>query len=255
MTKALIDFDILLYNIGYTTEDQPEEIAFIRTDEFITNILLSTDATDYTGYLSDSKENNFRYKIDPEYKAHRTQPKPKHYEAIKEYLITAHDAKIAYGQEADDSLCQVQYRDYRDVFYEAQPLNTICCTIDKDILQGVPGHHYSWPIYRRGEIVREAQFIETSEDAALRFHYFQLLKGDKSDNIFGIDGLGDKKIAKLFEGVPTEDLYEVVSAQYMFQYKDEWKDKLVKNSQLLWIKRTDEENELTPTEIKLREEE
>jgi 5'-3' exonuclease len=246
--KALIDFDCIVYIIGYASEDDPVEVALGRVDEMITNIIIATGATDYQGYLSDSRENNYRYKVDPSYKANRTQAKPIHYDSIKEHLIIKHNAKIAHGQEADDSLAQDQVYYNGGCMDKDEEEDTICATIDKDILYGVPGNHYSWPIYRKGEVSREAMFIHTSEDEALRFHYLQLLKGDKSDNVRGIDGLGDKKIAKLFEGVPTNKLFDIVVNQYERQWGFSWDQELIKNSMLLWIKRTNDENEKTPVE-------
>ncbi len=68
-------------------------------------ILLDTGATEFTIWLSDRAENNFRYKIYPEYKANRKDlPRPRHLEALKEYLITKWSARIALGMEADDAL-------------------------------------------------------------------------------------------------------------------------------------------------------
>jgi 5'-3' exonuclease len=257
---ALIDLDVVCYAVGYASEDDPVEVALGRVDEMITNIIIATGATDYQGYLSDSRENNYRYKVDPSYKANRTQAKPIHYDSIKEHLIIKHNAKIAHGMEADDALGITQSRVYfhfKGEISSTPPsvttisphiVQTICATIDKDILYGVPGNHYSWPIYRKGEVSREAMFIHTTEDEALRFHYLQLLKGDKSDNVRGIDGLGDKKIAKLFDGVPTDELFGIVKEKYEEQWGEDWIKEIVKNSQLLWIRRTNDENEKTPVE-------
>lgn len=251
--QALIDGDIITYLIGYTTELEDVEEAQWRTDAFIDNIILATGATDYKVYLSDSSENNFRYKVNPEYKAHRTQPKPVHYDAIKEYLITKHKAKIAYGMEADDSLAieqSIQNYVYHSMLLSGKQegcSKSIICTIDKD-MDMVPGLHYSWPIYRKGEIVREGRIYTVTEDEGLRFFYKQMVVGDTSDNIRGIDGLGPKKTEKLFEGVPTEKLVDIVAQEYDVQWGDRWYEEMVKNSKLLWIKRSEEENELTPVE-------
>jgi 5'-3' exonuclease len=254
---ALLDCDVIVYQVGYASEDDPIEVALGRVDEMITNIIIATGATDYQGYLSDSRENNYRYKVDPNYKANRTQAKPLHYDSIKEHLIIKHNAKIAHGMEADDIMAINQCKTPKYVvdpgYLGEMDYDTICATIDKDILYGVPGNHYSWPIYRKGEVVREAMFIHTTEDEALRFHYLQLLKGDKSDNVRGIDGLGDKKIAKLFDDVPTDKLFDIVAERYWEQWMSTWKEELVKNSKLLWIKRTNDENEQTPVEKKLNE--
>lgn len=242
----------MTYAVGYTTDLEPVEEAYFRTDAFISNILIATDATDYKVFLSDSSENNFRYKIDPQYKAQRTQPKPVHYDAIKEYLITKHGAKIAHNREADDELGVAQTKaNYKSgVLRQGYP--TIICSIDKDLGQ-IPGYHYSWPITRKGEVVREGRIFEITEDEGLRFYWSQLLIGDKSDNIFGIDGLGPKKTEKLFEGVPTNELFYIVAEQYEKQYgEEEWAVKLVKNSKLLWIKRSEGESEETPVEYYIR---
>jgi 5'-3' exonuclease len=236
--KVLVDGDIVVYQIGYASEEDEVQVAQDRVDEMLGTIIIATEAIDYSTYLSDSKEGNFRYKVDSNYKAQRVQAKPRHYDAIKQYLIEKHGARITLGFEADDQI---------SIDLQNDP-NTISATIDKDILYGVPGNHYSWPIYRKGEVSREAMFIHTSEDEALRFHYLQLLKGDKSDNVRGIDGLGDKKIAKLFDGVPTDELFYIVFREYYTQWGDSWEQELVKNSQLLWIRRTNDENEKTPVE-------
>ena len=255
---ALIDADIICYNVGYTTEDDPVEVAYSRVDEFISNIILVTGATDYVGYLSDSAENNFRYKIDPSYKANRIQPKPKWYNEIKEYLIVKHGAKIAYGMETDDMLGILQTEANHKAGVLRQGYPTIIASIDKD-LQQIDGYHYSWPIWRKGEIVREWKVFKVTKDEGLRFFYSQLLIGDVADNIQGIDGLGEKRTAKLFDGVPTENLYDIVVEKYEEQYSTskgfgwgEWITKLVNNSKLLWIKRTNEENEETPVEARLK---
>ena len=247
---ALIDGDIITYSVGFVTQEEPVETAYLRADEFISNILTATDADDYKVFLSDSKENNFRYKVNSEYKANRTQEKPIHYDAIKEYLIVSHTAKIAHGMEADDAMAINQAKDIPSKYSYSSP--TIIATIDKDLDQ-IEGLHYRWPIYRKGEIVKEARVYTVDSDEGIRYFWKQMIVGDRSDNIRGIDGLGEKKTDKLFEGVPTQHLFEVVAEQYKNQWGDKWEEEMVRNSKLLWIKRSDEENELTPTEISLRE--
>lgn len=102
--KALIDGDIITYRCGFASEDVSEAIALSRADQTIERIIKETKAIEHQLYLSDNKENNFRYKIYPAYKANRTKPLPRHYQAIKDHLIKKHNAVIALGQEADDAL-------------------------------------------------------------------------------------------------------------------------------------------------------
>lgn len=103
---ALVDGDILVYRVGFTTEQEDFEVARWRFDEMMDNILNATDAQQFSIYLSDSTDNGFRKQIYPSYKANRTQPKPRHYDALKEYAIMEWGARITPEQEADDALAQ-----------------------------------------------------------------------------------------------------------------------------------------------------
>lgn len=259
--KALIDADILVYTIGYASELDPVEAAYERVDGFITNIILATGATDYTCYLSDSAENSFRHQIYPEYKANRTQPKPTWYNEIKQYLIEHHDAKIAYGMEADDALGISQVPSGRDHYYNTDPVElsyssrTIICSIDKD-LDMIPGEHYSWPIFRKGEVVREGKIYEVGYDEGLRKFWHQVIKGDRTDNIFGIEGMGDKKADKFMADISTDSLHDEIKELY----GDD--ERFYLNCNLLWIMREEgetftewmkkngiKESQLTSTEV------
>jgi 5'-3' exonuclease len=233
---ALVDADVLLYLIGYTTEEEDVEIAYLRMNDKIADIILATDATDYRLFLSDSAENNFRYKINPEYKSNRTQPKPRHYEALKEFLIVKHNAQIAYGMEADDAMAINQAED------------TIICTIDKD-LDTIPGKHYKWEIWRKGTIVKEAQLYEVNELEAIRFFYKQMLIGDTADAIKGITGIGKKGADKLLDPCTTpEEMFNIVSEKYVNEFGDNWQDQMEMTGKLLWILRHDEDSYQLPNQ-------
>lgn len=101
---ALIDGDIVCYRCAWSTENEAEGIAKHRCDEMLDGILMDTQATEFQIWLSDSQENNFRYKIDSNYKANRTGPKPKHLDFLKEHIIINWGARIAHEMEADDML-------------------------------------------------------------------------------------------------------------------------------------------------------
>jgi len=142
---ALIDADIITHRIGFTTEGDSQEIARFRCDDLIDSILVDTGADQYQLWLSDSKESNFRYQIDPSYKANRTQPKPRHYDFLKEHLIVNWGAKIAFGMEADDALGIKQDKEYPH--YGDKTVYTIICSIDKDLLT-IPGRRRRRPSCR-----------------------------------------------------------------------------------------------------------
>lgn len=204
--KALIDGDILLYRVGYTTEDVDFNIAVWRMDKLITTILSATQTSKYHVALSAGRTETFRAEIYPEYKANRTQPKPLHYDELKTYLIQEWGAVVEVGQEADDRLGIEQNE------------NTIICSIDKDLLQ-IPGHHYNF--------VKEAFSFVTEEEGILHF-YKQLLTGDVIDNIRGVTGIGAGKAAKLLDpevGQPEGRLFSLVREKYVDWLQREWADR------------------------------
>lgn len=182
-------------------------------------ILHETNAMGYNLFLTGS--DNFRFSIYPEYKANRKDTaRPKHYAAIREFLVTDWKAKVTDGIEADDAMGIEQCAD---------PENSIIATIDKDLLM-IPGHHYNF-------VKQERRYVTPME--GLRHFYFQLVMGDKADNIFGYDGVARQKVPKFLEPVITQleycatekEMYDLVYDLYHD------KDKFLVNGKCLWIMR------------------
>jgi len=195
MTTALIDGDILVYRTAFSCEDKTEMEALVQLDTYIEEILFNSGAGEYKIYLTDGA-GNFRKKIYPAYKANRKQPKPKHYEALRNHLIKVELAEVAWGQEADDALGI------------AQNDTTIICSIDKDLLM-VEGWHYNF--------VKD-EHIEISKEDGLRNFYRQLLTGDTTDNIPGIHGIGPKKANDLLAGCFFEEEYNAIVLKAYKEY-------------------------------------
>jgi len=216
--KALFDSDILVYRIGFTTEEEDEAIVKWRLEDFIGRALDTLKTNEYQHYLTSTDKSNFRFKLFPEYKAHRIQPKPRHYEYIRCLLTEQWDAKIVYNQEADDQLGIDQTGD------------TVICTIDKDLNQ-IPGWHFN---FVTGQLVN----ISTLE--AIRCFYEQTLVGDKStDNVEGCPRIGKVKAVKILEGCQNEnEMLEAVVDCYQGAYpENEWADRLLLAGNLLWVRR------------------
>jgi 5'-3' exonuclease len=206
--RALLDGDILLYRVGFTTQDEPEAIALVRMDELVSRILDRVEATEYVVYLSCGRNDSFRAKLNPEYKANRKQPKPLHYALLKQHLIEKWNGVVGVEEEADDLIGIEQ----------ASNPDTIACTIDKDILYGVEGHKYNF--------VKDTIFYTPQEEATV-FFYKQLLMGDTADNIFGIAGVGEKKAEKALSPYYDEEepvLFKVVQDKYREWLKELWSD-------------------------------
>lgn len=204
----------MAYRVAATCDTDEEgalEIALLRCDKLMQDICYATDSDNYRAFLTG--RNNFRKRINPEYKANRKDTIPPRYlQQCRDFLIQNWNAEVTEGCEADDALGMAQNND------------TIICTLDKD-LDMIPGLHYNWV---RSEI------YEVNEVDALRNFYKQLLIGDRSDNIFGVAGIGKVKAARLIDPLEyEEDMYKVVRDLY----NDD--DRLCLNSECLWIWRSE----------------
>lgn len=223
--------DTPVFATAIASEDVSESIAKSRLDLTIRNIVKGSGCTDYKLFVSGG--NNFRYDIDPTYKANRTGSDPKWREALRLHLIKEWNAYECVGFEADD-MCGVEQK---------EDGSTCIVAIDKDLLQ-VPGLHYSWPITRKNTIVREGLFRKISKEEGMRRFFTQALTGDTSDNIKGIYGIGAKKAEKLLVDCRTEEeMYLKVYDVYTEDCEDDdcmskQLQRLETNLDLLWIWRS-----------------
>jgi hypothetical protein len=191
--KALIDGDIVVYRAAASAEEDDQWIAQARADQMMQDILADTGSTSYSVYLTGS--GNFRREISPSYKANRPDSRPKHWEAVREFLITQHKAVVCNGFEADDQLGIDQ-----DKTHGA----TVICSIDKDLLQ-IPGKHYNF--------VKKV-FQDVTYDEGIKALYIQSLVGDRSDNIFGVQGIGPVKAERALAELLPEEYYEACRTLY-----------------------------------------
>lgn len=220
--EALIDQDLVCFRCAASAENDDLGIAIYRANELFDQILEKTGASSYRAFLTGT--HNFRKKIYPEYKANRTAPKPKHLEDLRKWSVAELNAEVAdEGLEADDMLGINQTDD------------TIICTLDKDLLQ-IPGKHFSWEISGKGW-TRPDTFVEQTELEGLRLFYEQCIKGDRSDNIKGIEGMGDKKAKTLLANAHTEqDMLNTVLNAYGNEQE------FLMNANCLWILRHEKES-------------
>lgn len=236
MTLALIDSDLVAYRCSASAENEEEFVALYRVDELMRRLLHELSAEDYAAYLTGS--NNFRYKVNPEYKANRKDvPKPKWLEACRTHLVTEWKASVTDGNEADDEL---------GIAFNKSPDNSIIVSLDKDLLQ-IPGRHYSWEISgsnRGTQWTRSAELRTIGEREGLFNFYWQLVMGDKSDNIFGFDGKARATVPKFMEpwyeemqcAETEKELYN-----YVLDLYDQDLGRMIQNGRCLWIQR--EEND------------
>ena len=215
MRIALIDGDILVYRIGFASEDESESIAMARCCEFLEDMILFNGFDEYQGYLTGG--GNFRKEIakTAPYKGNRKAPRPKHYDLLRNYMETAWCFEMIEGQEADDAIGIAAYA--------LDPEEYCVCSIDKD-LDMIRGQHYNF--------VKDL-FYEVSEEEAIFNFYKQMLTGDRIDNIKGIKGIGDVKAKRILEKCKDEnEMYLAVLEAYEGN-----EERVLENGRLLWIRR------------------
>jgi DNA polymerase-1 len=222
-----IDGDILLYAVGFASNEDTEEEAIRSFRHTLQRIMDGCECSQAQVFLTGP--DNYRNSV-PTYKANRTgTDKPVHFQALKHYVMTELDGITADNEEADDLLGIYAVRDGWGI-----------ATLDKD-LDGVPGWHYNWN--------RDEVYHVGGHDAD-RFFYTQLLTGDRVDNIPGIfQRTGRKATAKvkapLAEMTDPRDMYAHVLEVYMEAVKDKrmssdegdvtrW---LAQQGHCLWIRR------------------
>lgn len=113
------------------------------------------------------------------YKGNRLEAKPRYYNEVANYLVEQWGAGFVRGLEADDAIGISLSRP-----------RTIAVTIDKDLDQ-VPGWHYNWVDSKLYQVSRK------DGDFAL---YTQILAGDSTDNVPGLEGIGPAKARNILDG-------------------------------------------------------
>tara|TARA_R110002096_G_scaffold39407_4_gene107907 strand:+ start:70 stop:774 length:705 start_codon:yes stop_codon:yes gene_type:complete len=222
--ELLIDGDVIVYRIGFATQHKDEDgevvadplaYALHSCKVYINGMVKKTGAEKSRLFLTG--KGNFRNTVDSEYKANRKDTaKPIHYQAIRDYMVKSLGAEMIEGMEADDKLALCQTDD------------TMIATIDKDLLM-VAGKHYNF--------VKD-EYITVTQDEGTHWFYMQMLMGDKVDNIIGIKGIGKVKAAKIL--AESEDWDCTVEDKYQeFFTEENWWQRLVQNTQLLWMLQTD----------------
>ena len=243
--NPLIDLDPIVYASGFAADseikrdleengmdpDFREEVDYVHvalgnTKAAVEKILDKFPERKYSmGYLTGP--GNFRFDVATirPYKGNRDpNHKPKYYKEIKDYLIAQFDAIVVEGMEADDAIGIEQYK------HPAK--DTVIVTIDKD-LNMIPGWHYN---------PRKEDLYDVSLDEADRFFLWQMLVGDSTDNIPGINRIGPKTADKILAEYPdTTALAAKVREMYAEQYGTGHEEALDEIAQLLWIRRNEGE--------------
>jgi len=209
------------------TKDEDRKFLEESWDNFNKHLKTLLDMLYNPDYLMAVKgKDNYRNLLYPEYKNHRHRDPTKQnvFVPILRELAVAEDMAVAAdGIEADD-LIRIWAEQARSV-----GIDYIICSIDKD-LKCIPGRHWD---------IKKNILLEISEEEARLNYYTQILKGDPTDNIMGVPGIGEVKAKKLLAGYANEeDLQRRVLEQYVAVYGKNWFHELVLNGRMIHIMRT-----------------
>jgi len=218
----LIDADIFCYRIGFACEEESEEVACKTMTNYLTTIIedlvmdSDDEAHDVELYLTGPDNFRHDYAVTAEYKGNRkSNNKPSHIAALRDYLVEEHGAVVTQGEETDD----------RIAIRATQNPEAIIVSLDKDFYQLVCGHY---------NFVKKELFYITKEEAVYNF-YMQFLVGDNADNIKGVYGVGPKKAAKLLEGKTELEMYATCVEELGSE------ERAIENGILLHLRREDDE--------------
>lgn len=206
-------------------------------DDRVSLIMKQTGCTECEFYLTG--KGNFRHDLATlaPYKGNRKQPRPHHYENLRNYLLFRYNAQVIDGMEADDMLAirQTQLGD-----------KSVIVTRDKD-LRMVKGWHYGYAVGKQPEkplqYIDKLGYLHLSEKdkltgGGLRWFYAQCIMGDRTDNYFGIPRKGDVAAYQILEHCENEEqLYEATLEAYQSYYNDEEEayDSFLENARLAWM--------------------
>jgi hypothetical protein len=213
---AIIDADILVYKIGFASEDVSEEICLGRVTKLVNEIVYQDlKCDDYKAYITGKGNYRNEIAVTEPYKGNRKDAKrPVHYQAIRTHLQRL-GAELVEGSEADDAVAT-----------EATKTGGWIVSIDKDLDQ-VAGWHYNF--------VKHEEYYVTEEEG-LRNLFTQVLTGDRTDNIIGLKGIGPVKAEKLLKDCKTErEHYDACLKAYSEAGLTE--ERVVENLNLLYLRR------------------
>jgi DNA polymerase-1 len=214
--------------VGFAVkDDEPLEYALATVKAVINDIKAKFPDAQYHRFFLSGK-GNFRDKVATLqiYKGNRDPShKPKYYSEIKEYMVEHHGAEYVEGMEAEDA-CGIEQ-------YANKDKSTVIVGVDKD-LKTIPGWHYN-PVK---DILEYITLEEANE-----YFWKQVLTGDRTDNIRGIDGLGPKTADKLIDPCNKDwnKMREVVLEQYKKQHGPDAEAIMDETAKLVWILRKREE--------------
>jgi len=216
---VLIDADSLCYK---AMEDLGEYKD--RIDGIISQIVEETDASHYRVFLEAPGSKSFRRILNHTYKANRKgKPLPANFKEIKEYIIETYNPYLSYLEETDDSVVStLNYLNNEFPFTEV-----IVAANDKDY-KTKELTYYDLYYNRFGEV------SDVSKEESKYNFYIQMLKGDSSDNVGGIKGIGQKGAERILNN--SKNFFISTYRTYVNRFKNDARIIWDKNYVMLFLR-------------------
>lgn len=199
----LLDSDIIAYKFAaaaeervdwdgdgdYTYTIEPLEDIAPKVVEYIGSLVSKLKATRVIVCLSCPTCENFRLRIFPEYKQNRVGVrKPALLSPLKQFMRDNYECYERPGLEADDIMGILSTHP------KLMPGKKIIVSEDKD-MQTIPG----W-LFNPAKDIKPRYITEAEAD---RYHFYQTLIGDATDNYKGASQIGPVKAEKILDDDPT----------------------------------------------------
>jgi len=199
-------------SVGTAYEPEEWEDVVSSLKSMISTIKRDIEAKEYLFFLS--KGETFRHKVASilPYKGNRKDVHvPRWLYDVKDYIVKEYGGVYGDGVEADDML----------------HIGDVIASIDKDLLT-IPKVHYN--LDKR--TVRTVDPLEADAN-----FYCQVLTGDKTDNILGLFGVGDKSAycKKVRACEDVIGMHEIVEEAYVSRFGQHADYFLDETCTLVWI--------------------
>jgi len=227
-TIAIVDADSCIYQAAWQQESI--ESALSNYKHLISkNWIDPCWADESVVYCGNTEQDNFRYKLCPNYKSNRKKlpHDARLFKPLMNKIAEEGLAIPAKGMEADD-MVRIKSEELRG----SHEVATTIVHIDKD-LDCIPGMHYN---------PRHDRFYSVDENDADLNYWLQMLKGDPTDNLPGLPRVGEKTAKKILNGVPMERRKSKVYAAWRSKYgRSDWEQKLLETANGIHILRHEED--------------
>lgn len=169
---------------------------------------------DYIAAAFDFPAPSFRYKLSKEYKAKRPPAPPELYSQIAKTkeILGAFGIQVfeKMGFEADDVIATIAFHALRQQAFPRPEI--IIVSGDNDLLQ-LADNHVKVYLLKRGvkdALLYDGELVKASFGITpAQLLDFKALRGDPSDNIPGVTGIGEKTATELVQNFGTlENLYK-----------------------------------------------